>query len=118
MSKVIGIYVKFTKTTHLIWSCHMTLASNSKKFYILPDTILNFRKVTKFGGHWLKNKKVTGKKPIGGGKDPPAVLIGLRNILANLSVPSLKIFTTSRPATAVAPCEGVLRQDEISQILF
>ena len=31
LSKVMGIYVKFTKTTHHIWSCHVTLASNSEK---------------------------------------------------------------------------------------
>ena len=28
-------------------------------------------KVTKFGENWLKNKKVTGKKQIGGGSPPP-----------------------------------------------
>ena len=39
-----------------------------------PNFILNFRKVTKFGGNWLKNKKVTGKNQLGGGK----VLIQLR----------------------------------------
>ena len=43
-------------------------------FYFLPNSILNFRKVTKFGGNCLKNKKVTGKKQIGGGWKilPPA----------------------------------------------
>ena len=68
-----GIYVKFTKTTQQIWSCHVTLASNSENYYFLANSILNFRKVTKFGGNWLKNKKV-GKTQIGGGggggKDP------------------------------------------------
>ena len=49
-----------------------------RKFLLFPYSILNFRKVTKFGGNWLKNKKVTGKKQLGGGgwKTPP-VLIGL-----------------------------------------
>ena len=37
-----GIYVKFTKTTHQI--CHVTLTSNSKNFYLSPDSVLNFRK--------------------------------------------------------------------------
>ena len=60
-----GIYVKFTKTTHQIWSCHVTLASNSEKVYFSTNSVLNFRKVTKFGGNWHKNKKVTGKKQIG-----------------------------------------------------
>ena len=97
----------------------MTLASNSKKFYILPNSILNFTKSYQIWGTLAQEQKVKGKKQIGGGwKRPPAVLIGLRNILANLSVPSLKTFTTCRPATAVAPCEGVLRQDEILKFFF
>ena len=56
-----GIYVKFTKTTHQIWPCHVTLASNSENFYFSPNSILNFRKVTKFGGNWLKDKKLQAK---------------------------------------------------------
>ena len=70
MSKAMGIYVKFTITTHQIWSCHVTLPSNSGNFYFLPNSISNFRKVTKFGGNWLKNKKVTGKKQIREWKTP------------------------------------------------
>ena len=50
MSNVMGIYVKFTKTTHQIWSCHVTLASNSEHFYFPPNSVLNFRKVTTSGG--------------------------------------------------------------------
>ena len=76
MSKIMGIYVKFTMTTHQIWSCHVKLPSNSEIFYFLPNSILNLGKVTKFGGSWPKNKKVTAKKQIGGGKHP-LVLIGL-----------------------------------------
>ena len=67
-----GIYVNFTKTTHQIWSCQVTLASNVKNFYFLPSSVLNFRQVTNFGGNWPKNKKVTNKKQIGGGKHPPS----------------------------------------------
>ena len=55
------IYVKFSKTTHQIWSCHVTLASNSENIYFSFNSMLNFRKATKFGGNWLKNKKGTGK---------------------------------------------------------
>ena len=44
VSKVMGIYVKFTKTTHPIWSCHVTLASNFEDFYFSPNSVLNFRK--------------------------------------------------------------------------
>ena len=62
----------FTKTTHQIWSCHVTLAENFKNFIFSPNSILNFRKSTKFGGNWLKNKKVTGKKQTSGRKTPPS----------------------------------------------
>ena len=72
MSKVMDIYVKFTKTTHQIWSCHVTLASNSENFYFLPNSVLNFRKSYQIWGNRLKNKKVTGKKQIGGWKIPPS----------------------------------------------
>ena len=42
--KVMGIYVNVTKTTHQIFSCHMTPASTFENFYLLPDSVLNFRK--------------------------------------------------------------------------
>ena len=43
-----------------------------------PYSVLNFGKSYKIKGILLKNKKVTGKKQIGGGKHPPPpVLIGL-----------------------------------------
>ena len=51
MSQVMGIFVKFT------------------------NSVLNFKKVlkkvTKFGGNWLKNKKVTDKKQLGVENTPP-----------------------------------------------
>ena len=50
-------------------------------FNFLPNSILNFRKITKFVGNWLKNKKVTGKKQMGVEKPPPPpppMLIGLK----------------------------------------
>ena len=72
MSKVMGIYVKFTKTTDKIWSCHASLASNSEKFYFLPNSMLNFIKSYQIWGNWFKNKNVTGKKQIGGWKRPPS----------------------------------------------
>ena len=62
--KVWTFMSSFTMTNHQIWSCHVTLAANFKNFYFLPASILNFRKVTKFGGNWLKNKKVTSKNPV------------------------------------------------------
>ena len=45
-----GIYVNFTNTTHQIWSCQVTLASNFENFYFLPSSVLNFRKSYQFGG--------------------------------------------------------------------
>ena len=78
VSKVMGIYVKFTKTTHQIWSCHVTLTSNFKNFYPSPNSVLNFRKSCQILGNWFKDKKVTGKKQIRGWKTP--VLIGLKEI--------------------------------------
>ena len=56
-----GIYVKFTKTTHQIWSCHVTLAWTSKHFYLSPNFVLNF---------WLKNKKNYRQETNWGGKHP------------------------------------------------
>ena len=80
-----GIYVKFTITTHQIWSCYVKLTSNSQNFYFSPDSIINFRKVTKFGRNWFKDKRVTGKKQIGGWKTPLPLLIGLNNQLKSVS---------------------------------
>ena len=70
MSKIMGTYVKFTKTTHQILSCHVTPASNSEHFYFLSNSTLNFRKRYQILGNWLKNKKVTGKKNWGVEKTP------------------------------------------------
>ena len=72
MSNVMGIYVKFTTTTHQIWSCLVTLASNSEKFYFLPNSMLNFKKVTKFERNWLKNKKSYRQKTNWGVEKTPS----------------------------------------------
>ena len=79
MSKVMGIYVKFTMTTHQIWSCHVTLASNSENFYFSPNSILNFRKRYQIWGKLAQEQKRYRQKQIGGGKHPPPVLMGLSN---------------------------------------
>ena len=71
VSKVMGIYVKFTKTTHQTWSCHVTLASNSKNFYVLANSVLNFRKSYQIWGKLAQEQKVTGKNKLWGGKHPP-----------------------------------------------
>ena len=62
MSNIMGIYVKFTKTTHQIWSCHVTLASNSEKFYFLPYSILNFRKSYQIWGELAQEQKCYRQK--------------------------------------------------------
>ena len=71
MLKVMGIYVKFTKMTHQIWSCHVTLASNSENSYFSPDFVLNVKKSYQIWGKLAQEQKVTGKKQIGGGKHLP-----------------------------------------------
>ena len=64
-----------------------------RKFLFLPSSVLNFRKVTKFGGNWLKNTIVTGKKQVGGGKHPPRpVLTGLNKSHINVIRLCVKIF--------------------------
>ena len=67
MSKVIGIYVTFTKITHQIWSCNVILTSNFEKLYLSPNFVLILGKGTKFLGNQRKNKKVTGKNKLGDG---------------------------------------------------
>ena len=49
MSKVLGTYDNFTKTTHQMWSYHVTLASNFENFYFLPNSVSNFGKSYQFG---------------------------------------------------------------------
>ena len=76
-----GIYVKFTKTTHQICSCHVTLVSNSENFYFSPDSVLNFRKSHQIWGSLAhEQKSYRQKKQIGGWKTGPLVLIGLKII--------------------------------------
>ena len=52
-----GIYVKFTMTTHQIWSCHVTMASNFENFYFSPNSILNFRKSYQIWGKLAQEQK-------------------------------------------------------------
>ena len=77
MSKVMGIYVNFTKTTHQIRSCNVTLASNFGNFYFLPNSVSNFRKIYQTWRKVDQEQKVTSKNKLGGGKHPPPVLIEL-----------------------------------------
>ena len=68
-----GIFVKFTKATHQIWSCHVTMASNSENFYFLPNSVLNFwGKLPNLWKIGSRTKTLQAKKRIGGGKHPPS----------------------------------------------
>ena len=95
-----GIYVKFTKTTHQIWSCHVTLASNSENFYFSPNSILNFRKVTKFGGNWLKNKKLQAKNKLRVENTPSAYRV---KVLDTENTPSAYRVKVTRHGTVALP---------------
>ena len=66
-----GIYVKFTKTTHQIWSCDVTLASNSENFYFSPDAVLNFKKSYQILGKLAQEQKATGKNKLVWKDTPP-----------------------------------------------
>ena len=67
-----GIYVKFTKTTQQIWSCHDTLASNFETYSFSPDSVLNFGKSYQIWGKLAKvQKRYIQKTNWGGGKQPP-----------------------------------------------
>ena len=70
------ISVKFSKTTHQIWSCQVTLASNSENFYFLSNSLLNFRKSYQIfweGKELAQEQKVTGKNKLGV-ETPPAII--------------------------------------------
>ena len=52
-----GIYVKFSMNTHQIWSCQVTLASNSENFYFSSNSVLNFRKSYQIWGKLAQEQK-------------------------------------------------------------
>ena len=99
MSKVMGIYVKFTKNTHQIWSCHVTLTSNSENFYFLPYSVSDFRKSYQICGKLAQEQKSYRQKQIGGVEStpPPPVLIGLRNRLKTFQSENGQKFKNSEP---------------------
>ena len=67
------IYVKFTKTTHQIWSCHVTLASNYGNFYFSPNSALNVRKSYEIWGKLVHEQKSYRQKTNWGVETPPQV---------------------------------------------
>ena len=73
------IFVKFTKTTHQIWSCHVPWLQIPKIFMFRPKFVLNFRKSYQI---WRKlaqeQKSYRQKTNLEAGNTPPPVLTGLR----------------------------------------
>ena len=67
-----GIYIKFTKTTHQIWSCHVILASNSEHFYFSLNSVLNFRKSYQIWGKLAQEQKSYRQKTNWGWKTSPS----------------------------------------------
>ena len=70
-----SICVKFTMTTHQIWSCHVTLPSNSENFYFSPNSISNGKKSYQIWGKLAQEQKSNRQKTNWGGTAP--MLIGL-----------------------------------------
>ena len=66
-----GIYVKFTKTTHQIWSCHVILASNSENFYFSLNSVLNFSKSYQIWGKLAQEQKRLQSKKYWEWEHPP-----------------------------------------------
>ena len=58
-------------TTHQMWSCHVTLPSDSENFYFSPSSILNFRKSYKMWGKLAQEQNTQASY----GKGPDNVLL-------------------------------------------
>ena len=96
MSKGMGIYVKFAMTTHQIWSCHVTLASNSEHFYFLPNSILNFRKRYQIWGKFAQEQKSYRQKTKLGVENNPLSAYRVKGELArsfSLNIASSQCFS-------------------------
>ena len=77
MSKVMCIYVKFYHDHSPNMVISRDPGCKFRKFLFLSRSILNFRKVTKFEGNWLKNEKLQARNKTRGGKHPPlGILMG------------------------------------------
>ena len=99
MSKVMDIYVKFTKTTHKIWSCHVTLASNSENFYFSPNSVSNFRKSYQIWGKLALEQKSYRQKQTGGWKTPPSayrVKLSMKTVQVYLIIGTTLEHSTSK----------------------
>ena len=59
-------FVFFIVTTFQIWACHVTCVYKLAKIFISQDTLLNFRKVTKYELDTCTSSRVI-KNFLGGG---------------------------------------------------
>ena len=66
----------FTITTHQIWSCHVTLATNFESF--LPNSILYFRKSYQIWGKLAQEEKLQAKNQNSGWRTPSRPLSAYR----------------------------------------
>ena len=70
-----------------MWSCHVTLTSNSENFYLSPNSILNFRKIYQIWGKLAQEQKSYRQKTNWGMENtpppPPPVLIELNTLNCN-----------------------------------
>ena len=98
-SKVMGIYVKFTKTTRQIWWCHVTLASNFENFYLSHNSVLNFRKSYQIWEKLTQEQKRYGQKTNWGWKS--LVLIGLNCGVSHEKSSSASFFTTAKVTSQI-----------------
>ena len=63
--KSYGHLCQIYHTTHQIWLCNVTLASNSENFYPWPNSILHFRERYKIWGKLAQEQKSYRQKNIG-----------------------------------------------------
>ena len=77
--KFLPISVNFYLTSHYLFSYHVIMAANLKKFLISPDFPVNFRKCAKFQRIISKALRVMNRSLWGVSKDP-LVSIGLRSL--------------------------------------
>ena len=91
-----GIYVKFTKTTHQKWSCHVTVVSNSENFYFSHSSVLNFRKTYQIWGKLAQEQKSYRLKTNWGVENttpppPSAYRVKFQEMSPNLKEPAQKL---------------------------
>ena len=103
MSKVMGIYVKFTKTTHQIWSCHLTLTPNFENFYLSPNSV--------------KIKKLQAKNKLGNGKHPsPPSAYRVKEFMPDIYPKELTISKTTESTSVASYLDLLFTRDKSNNI--